>query len=729
MRSWLPNGKRHGNSWRVGSVNGEEGNSLAIDLRSGKWIDHAGTSQSGGDLISLYAEIKRVPYQQASTEVATQLENLRGTSLSNANEEKSRIAIMPVPEGVTHNLSVGMVFRSNLKLVRWWEYRDSEGRLLTIVTRFEAPEPNGQENKPKKEILPYSYFGPEEGWLFKGTGLPKNPLYGLPDLAQRPDAPILLVEGEKACDAARRLFPDYVSMSWLGGSNRVRKADFAPLAGRQVVYWPDNDNAGRSTIASMSEAMRECGAASLQIVKLPIGLPEKWDVADELPDAFDLVEIFSKRQDIDLRSLKPFHDLAFAELLSRLVYNSGTEQFIDVETGFRHSKPQLDDLFAHVKEEKGRISAFLLSNPKLRKSIALTYQPGNEERLIIDQKGHQKLNLWRPSNVGSAEAAASDADAAPFIEHLRFLCPTDAEYSLLVDCLAFMIQRRGEKLMFAPVLVGKQGTGKSALATIMRRLLGDRNSTTASTIDIRSGFNDWIAEKELVVVEEIMALGRTEIMNTLKPLITEHWISINTKHVRRYEIENKANFIFLSNHEDALRLDDDDRRYFVITNRKEPKQPEYYREFFAWAENNLPIIQSWLLSRDIASFNPKKAPPSTVGKLKMIELSKDARETLIAQLIAENEYPFDVDLIESKIAWQQLVGGEGLTTKAELSYIHFQAILKKLGAIGLGQQKANIEGRTIRPSLWAVRNTRRYQEMASQHLVEVFLDQRKTTYK
>jgi putative DNA primase/helicase len=54
VRAWFPNARPHGRSLRVGSVQGEPGNSLWICARTGRWKDHA-TGESGGDLISLYA--------------------------------------------------------------------------------------------------------------------------------------------------------------------------------------------------------------------------------------------------------------------------------------------------------------------------------------------------------------------------------------------------------------------------------------------------------------------------------------------------------------------------------------------------------------------------------------------------------------------------------------------------------------------------------------------------
>jgi hypothetical protein len=106
-----------------------------------------------------------------------------------------------------------------------WHYRDADGRLLFLVARFDPP---GE----RKQILPYT-CGPD-GWRWHAPPAPR-PLYGLPDLAARPHDPVLVVEGEKAADAARDLFPSHVVVTWPGGALAVGKADWSPLRGRRVI--------------------------------------------------------------------------------------------------------------------------------------------------------------------------------------------------------------------------------------------------------------------------------------------------------------------------------------------------------------------------------------------------------------------------------------------------------------------------------------------------------------
>jgi putative DNA primase/helicase len=157
-----------------------------------------------------------------------------------------------------------------------WTYRDGAGRLLGLVWRFDGE--NGG-----KEFLPLTYCRRTDGagmaWRFKSWPAPRS-LYGLQKLAMAPSAAILICEGEKTADAAQRLFPDLVAITSAGGSKAAGKADWSPLKGRDVVIWPDNDEAGQFYAEEVAHAALNAGAVSAVIIAPPRGKPQGWDAAD-----------------------------------------------------------------------------------------------------------------------------------------------------------------------------------------------------------------------------------------------------------------------------------------------------------------------------------------------------------------------------------------------------------------------------------------------------------------
>jgi hypothetical protein len=83
-----------------------------------------------------------------------------------------------------------------------WPYRDADGALLFEAGRF---DPAGV----RKIFLPLSLWRDASGalcWFWKSVPAPR-PLYGLDRLAANSDASVVVCEGEKAADAAARIFP------------------------------------------------------------------------------------------------------------------------------------------------------------------------------------------------------------------------------------------------------------------------------------------------------------------------------------------------------------------------------------------------------------------------------------------------------------------------------------------------------------------------------------------
>ena len=93
-----------------------------------------------------------------------------------------------------------------------------------------------------KQILPGTLWRDEKGlrWRWKAIPSPR-PLYGLDKIAARPYAPVIVCEGEKAAEAAAKIFPDHVAVTSSNGAGAAKKADWSPLSRRRVTIWPDND--------------------------------------------------------------------------------------------------------------------------------------------------------------------------------------------------------------------------------------------------------------------------------------------------------------------------------------------------------------------------------------------------------------------------------------------------------------------------------------------------------
>lgn len=172
-----------------------------------------------------------------------------------------------------------------------FEYKDTDGLTLGFVCRYPPI-------KDKKDFSPWSWgsaYGGPGKWAAKSFNKPR-PLYGLDRLAARPDDPVMVVEGEKAADAAAALLPPYVCISWPGGAQAWKHVDWALLRGRRVDFWPDNDQPGRDAMAGIIALVSDprglnCYGKTID----PAGMPDGFDAADWTDELGDVTQWASQR--------------------------------------------------------------------------------------------------------------------------------------------------------------------------------------------------------------------------------------------------------------------------------------------------------------------------------------------------------------------------------------------------------------------------------------------------
>ncbi len=242
---WLPDGKRQGREWVARNPNRADKTpgSFSVNLATGKWADFA-AGVNGGDLVALYAYLFHSDDQGAAARELSETHSIRVDAAARKQhaedpavrkiDDAKPTPKFPVPVGVPV---------PDFKHFRFGEptsvhtYKDSKGRTLLHVVRF---DPAGM----RKQVVPMTWCDdPKRGerWAWRGVTKGKVPLYGLDRLAERPDADVLIVEGEKACDAAQALLSEFVVVAWLGGVASADNVHLKALHDRRVVMWPDFD--------------------------------------------------------------------------------------------------------------------------------------------------------------------------------------------------------------------------------------------------------------------------------------------------------------------------------------------------------------------------------------------------------------------------------------------------------------------------------------------------------
>lgn len=278
LMSWLPGVRKQGNEYVCSNLQGGSGKSFSVNLTTGVWKDFA-DGAGGGDLISLYAAIHGLKQGEAYTQLNDQY----------GNPSEAAIPTRPHPGKNNHKIAkppvdtpTPLAKHPALKIPpsKLWCYVDSESHPIFYQARYET--------KSGKTFLPWSWCTEKKQWISKGFPSPR-PLYGLDRLAAEPGKRVLIVEGEKAADAATKIAGHvYTVVTWPNGGNAYNLARWEPVFGREVLIWPDSDSAGIKSAEGLASLLApHCEQMKVIDVESNGG----WDAADALEDGWSWEDV------------------------------------------------------------------------------------------------------------------------------------------------------------------------------------------------------------------------------------------------------------------------------------------------------------------------------------------------------------------------------------------------------------------------------------------------------
>jgi hypothetical protein len=256
---------------------------------------------------------------------------------------------------------------------------------------------------------------------------------------------------------------------------------------------------------------------------------------------------------------------------------------------------------------------------KFRRTLrTIVYAPGNVRSITVDGD----VNLWQAPKLKPKRGAVG-----PWLDLVKYIFREQEYVDWFLQWLAYPLQVPGTKHYTAVFVCGeKQGSGKSFILTPLGRLIYGDNFCNLTNEMLSSTFNGEEANKQLIQIDEIYVPGKDErrvgVMSKLKDMITRERNSINEKHDKRYTVTDHINYYITSNHPDALPLDPEDRRFFVIRAPEEKKDAGFYHELDTQFQTG-PIAQHilhYLLNKvDISKFNPKAPALHTEYRAEIIQ--------------------------------------------------------------------------------------------------------------
>jgi hypothetical protein len=245
--------------------------------------------------------------------------------------------------------------------------------------------------------------------------------------------------------------------------------------------------------------------------------------------------------------------------------------------------------------------------------------------IIFDPKSNPEgyYNLWKGFACKSVKGTCDR-----YLEHLKnVICNgNDEYYDYILDWMSDAIQNPTKKPGVAIVLRGGSGTGKGTFATIFGSLFGNHFLPLTEAKHITGTFNSHLMNCILLFADEAMFGGDEKAEAALKTLITESTKEIEFKYQNAFIVPNYIHLIIASNKQYVVRLEGDDRRYFVLdVNKIAQKKHAYFDAIYKEADKGgRQALMYFLLNRKIRK-NLKNIPETEASKeLKEFSLSLEA---------------------------------------------------------------------------------------------------------
>jgi phage/plasmid-associated DNA primase len=199
--------------------------------------------------------------------------------------------------------------------------------------------------------------------------------------------------------------------------------------------------------------------------------------------------------------------------------------------------------------------------------------------------------------------------------------------------------------MHGVLIVGKQGIGKSILQKVFSAVFGESNVVAPHNENLTGQFTGWAKHCQIVVINELMQVDKKDFNNKIKPFITEPHVEIREMYKAPYVIKNCMNIIAFSNHDNAVYVEKDDRRWFIIKSDAVKKEAEYYDTLIDKMNTCSGEVLNYLQNLDISEFREGAAPPMTAAKRDIIEYSTPDLDAWITETIESCAAPCDADII------------------------------------------------------------------------------------
>ena len=283
------------------------------------------------------------------------------------------------------------------------------------------------------------------------------------------------------------------------------------------------------------------------------------------------------------------------------------------------------------------------------KAEGMTFRPELPSGALTTEEGRTLVNTFVPVTVERRQG-----DPAPFLDHLAKVLPEQGDRDILLAYMAACVQHIGVKFQWCPLLQGAEGNGKTLFTRCVAHAVGMKYSHFPKADEVGSKFNSWLLGKLFIGIEDVYYPDhRREIIEALKPLITNDVLPIELKGVDQISARVCANFILNSNHKDAIRKTHNDRRFAVFFTAQQSHDDilqagmggDYFPDLYRWLKTGgYAVVSEYLATYPIPEhLNPageSHRAPTTSTTAQAIAHSLGGVEQEIMEAIEEGKPGF-----------------------------------------------------------------------------------------
>lgn len=312
--------------------------------------------------------------------------------------------------------------------------------------------------------------------------------------------------------------------------------------------------------------------------------------------------------------------------------------------GFYVKKDDCDHIYDFVPRGKMNLDLFSVNilNAGQRKPKLADYVEWFRSCAVIHNspaptQKYNVLNTWGRIKAQYHEEPNMEL-VQPWLDFIRkiWACDDETVFMWLLKWFKITCTMAEDKTNKAIFVFGKRGgEGKTMLADLIKMILGKKMAVEMNGLhQLLEKHETAVEGRKFICVNEI-AEGREEMkghFNQLKTYITDKELHINPKNQTPRDISNFANFMLISNHEDAIHIHP--RRYMVIEISNHYALPENLvaaRKFYKAnvKQESADHFYSYLMNLDLDHIDIEEVP-MTQAKIRAIERCKSNLEAFLA---------------------------------------------------------------------------------------------------